>query len=142
MEPSSSLPIRATPTPYLTPALLLWTRPGRVSNTTHRIPAGSRFIGRIHSSRAGVRVPHYEPELSPVRSRLPVSGRGRCLGPGNQTELLEGRAQFASCSRCSSGRDRKSTRLNSSHTVISYAVFCLKKKKKTESQHAYYVHDC
>src|SRR5438034_6941544 len=29
-----------------------------------------------------------------------------------------------------SRRDRKSTRLNSSHTVISYAVFCLKKKKK------------
>src|SRR3989454_7110085 len=29
------------------------------------------------------------------------------------------------------GRDRKSTRLNSSHLVISYAVFCLKKKKKT-----------
>src|SRR5438034_5387820 len=28
--------------------------------------------------------------------------------------------------------DRKSTRLNSSHTVISYAVFCLKKKKKAE----------
>src|SRR5437588_3819755 len=27
--------------------------------------------------------------------------------------------------------DRKSTRLNSSHTVISYAVFCLKKKKRT-----------
>src|SRR2546427_2539826 len=30
-----------------------------------------------------------------------------------------------------SGRDRKSTRLNSSHSQISYAVFCLKKKKKT-----------
>src|SRR5438034_6317360 len=30
--------------------------------------------------------------------------------------------------------DRKSTRLNSSHTVISYAVFCLKKKKKTKKQ--------
>src|SRR5438132_11911578 len=29
--------------------------------------------------------------------------------------------------------DRKSTRLNSSHTVISYAVFCLKKKKKKKS---------
>src|SRR5256885_4460422 len=29
-----------------------------------------------------------------------------------------------------SGLDRKSTRLNSSHLVISYAVFCLKKKKK------------
>src|SRR5262252_9860411 len=31
-------------------------------------------------------------------------------------------------------RDRKSTRLNSSHTVISYAVFCLKKKKKKDKQ--------
>src|SRR2546430_3420013 len=31
--------------------------------------------------------------------------------------------------------DRKSTRLNSSHSQISYAVFCLKKKKKTEHQH-------
>src|SRR5438034_3421333 len=30
--------------------------------------------------------------------------------------------------------DRKSTRLNSSHTVISYAVFCLKKKKKTKKK--------
>src|SRR5437588_1680473 len=30
-------------------------------------------------------------------------------------------------------QDRKSTRLNSSHTVISYAVFCLKKKKKQET---------
>src|SRR5438034_4081223 len=30
-------------------------------------------------------------------------------------------------------RDRKSTRLNSSHTVISYAVFCLKKKKPAAS---------
>src|SRR5688572_32312695 len=29
-------------------------------------------------------------------------------------------------------RDRKSTRLNSSHSQISYAVFCLKKKKKTQ----------
>src|SRR5438034_4274072 len=31
-------------------------------------------------------------------------------------------------------KDRKSTRLNSSHTVISYAVFCLKKKKKEITQ--------
>src|SRR5207247_8582067 len=33
--------------------------------------------------------------------------------------------------------DRKSTRLNSSHEWISYAVFCLKKKKKTQKQHNY-----
>src|SRR2546427_4665040 len=31
-------------------------------------------------------------------------------------------------------RDRKSTRLNSSHSQISYAVFCLKKKKKKEKR--------
>src|SRR5260221_3538600 len=35
----------------------------------------------------------------------------------------------ASTRRCGWMTDRKSTRLNSSHTVISYAVFCLKKKK-------------
>src|SRR5947207_12539251 len=33
--------------------------------------------------------------------------------------------------------DRKSTRLNSSHTVISYAVFCLKKKKKNKNLDVY-----
>src|SRR3712207_7492451 len=33
------------------------------------------------------------------------------------------------------GRDRKSTRLNSSHANISYAVFCLKKKKHTLTRH-------
>src|SRR5438132_7275580 len=42
------------------------------------------------------------------RSRLPASTAGRA------------------------SEDRKSTRLNSSHTVISYAVFCLKKKKKKQ----------
>src|SRR2546429_4587087 len=43
-------------------------------------------------------------------------------------------------------RDRKSTRLNSSHGYISYAVFCLKKKKKikkqryNQQQHHKYIH--
>src|SRR2546427_7905474 len=45
-------------------------------------------------------------------------------------------AGLSSCVPCfvpngrNSARDRKSTRLNSSHSQISYAVFCLKKKKK------------
>src|SRR5260221_4609082 len=38
------------------------------------------------------------------------------------------------------GRDRKSTRLNSSHTVISYAVFCLKKKKNVEESRIRLMH--
>src|SRR3712207_8854712 len=38
--------------------------------------------------------------------------------------------------------DRKSTRLNSSHANISYAVFCLKKKKHTHKNIVYqYIHD-
>src|SRR2546426_8030345 len=47
---------------------------------------------------------------------------------------------FASCIRRMSAAstwessDRKSTRLNSSHLVISYAVFCLKKKKKNRTR--------
>src|SRR2546430_10333883 len=36
--------------------------------------------------------------------------------------------------------DRKSTRLNSSHSQISYAVFCLKKKKKKHSEHPHATH--
>src|SRR5439155_26206205 len=47
------------------------------------------------------------------------------------TSILAARAVWrrlpASCSQ-GAGRDRKSTRLNSSHVAISYAVFCLKKK--------------
>src|SRR5947207_4449621 len=39
-------------------------------------------------------------------------------------------ALMRSAGKLAAIEDRKSTRLNSSHTVISYAVFCLKKKKK------------
>src|SRR5438552_12173932 len=37
-------------------------------------------------------------------------------------------------------RDRKSTRLNSSHQIISYAVFCLKKKKKKSTEITIHLH--
>src|SRR2546428_8836486 len=50
-------------------------------------------------------------------------------------------SSVSNCSRnCSASRlrlDRKSTRLNSSHDQISYAVFCLKKKKNTSIRHPY-----
>src|SRR2546426_6732421 len=39
-------------------------------------------------------------------------------------------------------RDRKSTRLNSSHLVISYAVFCLKKKKNIHTRHCWSAEGC
>src|SRR3712207_7788982 len=41
-------------------------------------------------------------------------------------------SRFSSVVRRYQSSDRKSTRLNSSHANISYAVFCLKKKKKTK----------
>src|SRR5207302_8150035 len=46
-----------------------------------------------------------------------------------RAELRHIRAVFAHCTPRQVRRDRKSTRLNSSHVKISYAVFCLKKKK-------------
>src|SRR5256885_3827394 len=48
-----------------------------------------------------------------------------------QVRLLEHQQEGRSCS---SGSDRKSTRLNSSHLVISYAVFCLKKKSTSQKR--------
>src|SRR5438132_2658620 len=51
--------------------------------------------------------------------------------PGIATNLLADRLrELAKADILAREDDRKSTRLNSSHTVISYAVFCLKKKKK------------
>src|SRR2546430_8629161 len=65
-----------------------------------------------------------------LHDALPISGRhrrtlapGRCDRTTSESPADRRRAQLQS-------RDRKSTRLNSSHSQISYAVFCLKKKKK------------
>src|SRR2546421_3080529 len=50
---------------------------------------------------------------------------------GGYTDAQDALGHTAHGSRCPvPARDRKSTRLNSSHDQISYAVFCLKKKKK------------
>src|SRR5947207_12959604 len=55
--------------------------------------------------------------------------------PSQKTHSVPtGRTGSATKSEGRRARDRKSTRLNSSHTVISYAVFCLKKKKKTKTK--------
>src|SRR5258708_28152729 len=51
----------------------------------------------------------------------------RFPGPPRQTDSDGGRAGRLA-------EDRKSTRLNSSHQIISYAVFCLKKKKKNNNK--------
>src|SRR5436189_1695867 len=56
------------------------------------------------------------------------SGRARCAGDGGvQPQDLEGRRPHEGPP--DARPDRKSTRLNSSHRCISYAVFCLKKRR-------------
>src|SRR5258707_7879780 len=62
-----------------------------------------------------------------LHDALPISCATSCRQPGS----MESPSRSARGSLSSSfPRDRKSTRLNSSHANISYAVFCLKKKKK------------
>src|SRR5690349_23013174 len=56
------------------------------------------------------------------------AGSRRCRYHLRRLERIDNRAVLSG----RSGGDRKSTRLNSSHVEISYAVFCLKKKKKIE----------
>src|SRR5256885_6928301 len=57
------------------------------------------------------------------------------MGAGNETmPLAAGAAHGNALKETVIKIDRKSTRLNSSHLVISYAVFCLKKKKKAPTR--------
>src|SRR3712207_8805696 len=70
----------------------------------------------------------YEHSLWPCRS-AELSGIARLVwGRGWYGAEAHALPQLALCIR-DHGLDRKSTRLNSSHANISYAVFCLKKKK-------------
>src|SRR5690554_7781357 len=74
------------------------------------------------------------PYTTLFRSQPPVEHRHQRLGgvvdDGRTARRAEARHQLAALPVEHQGRDRKSTRLNSSHVRISYAVFCLKKKKK------------
>src|SRR5207244_10940607 len=77
------------------------------------------------------------PYTTLFRSSISIPGR-RVLSSHAQTPSNAGSSASVRICLCgapgkrSAGwADRKSTRLNSSHQIISYAVFCLKKKKKT-----------
>src|SRR5690349_22758766 len=78
-----------------------------------RISTGKRKGRRKAKSRSRSPKPPYSTTLA---GTLPVPPK-----MGNLILLWDGK------------RDRKSTRLNSSHVEISYAVFCLKKKKKQKN---------
>src|SRR3712207_7574117 len=75
--------------------------------------------------------PHHRARHDGPLQRLPVVD----LPPARDRERAPQRA--AGRARIRARRDRKSTRLNSSHANISYAVFCLKKKKSIHAYPAY-----
>src|SRR5207244_13342382 len=73
-----------------------------------------------------------------LHDALPILAQGPLAARAGQCRVAEdvSRRAFAPRAPCAADRhgrrragDRKSTRLNSSHQIISYAVFCLKKKK-------------
>src|SRR5204863_10086403 len=66
---------------------------------------------------AGNRARHYRPLTACGRAVFEARDTGARAFPGDRCQAQN-------------PRDRKSTRLNSSHVEISYAVFCLKKKRK------------
>src|SRR5258705_9765059 len=73
------------------------------------------------------------PYTTLFRSRRDVSRRRAWPKPRNRSAVRFDDRQEGRSTRGVSPLDRKSTRLNSSHLGISYAVFCLKKKKKIKT---------
>src|SRR2546422_2717674 len=71
-------------------------------------------------------------QLSPPGPQCGFLGGAR--GGARATEAGAGPGACCQISASAHWEDRKSTRLNSSHGYISYAVFCLKKKKKEKSR--------
>src|SRR5204863_8441766 len=70
---------------------------------------------------------------SPTRSCRPASNASSSFPRTSISPAPKWKSRSAGTMKTRStrvGKDRKSTRLNSSHVEISYAVFCLKKKKK------------
>src|SRR5215208_3831310 len=113
--------------PQRGPVVVRLVPPGR----QHRLDA--RLAGRRHLAAARLLPgpPGRRLELqvgAGLLDRLGQQVGGRLVGPGGKA----GR-DLAAGPPVQLGRDRKSTRLNSSHVAISYAVFCLKKKKKTKA---------
>src|SRR5438034_7599020 len=90
----------------------------------HSLRAGrARLLQRLVRLRGFIPQVQQTPSCRPRVSLSPIATRASrlsLLAPFQAEEALH---------REKEGEDRKSTRLNSSHTVISYAVFCLKKKK-------------
>src|SRR5438445_8156524 len=72
--------------------------------------------------------------ISNPKSQIPSSKHQKSGSGGKEATNPKLQKSYLGTVEARARRDRKSTRLNSSHANISYAVFCLKKKKKRKIQ--------
>src|SRR2546426_4741160 len=86
----------------------------------------------LFRSAQAARFPRAARRLHGLRPRQPQAADVPLYG------FVRGAADAAPLRHARHPRDRKSTRLNSSHLVISYAVFCLKKKKIIRTARIFY----
>src|SRR5690349_23731514 len=75
----------------------------------------------------------------PTRRSSDLTVSSACLDSGLQSAVNAYQIEQGFKSGWMTFRDRKSTRLNSSHVEISYAVFCMKKKRITSPHYPAYV---
>src|SRR3712207_7655931 len=88
-----------------------------------RIERSQKIIGADRGHRS---VAFGEEIIAVIRIRIANAASGGLIGPRHGPLGIE---QMLVTNHAAGHLDRKSTRLNSSHANISYAVFCLKKKK-------------
>src|SRR5690606_41544585 len=103
---------RGVPAPYRSVFVFMLRRPPRST----LFPYTTLFRSRFTPTHVGTAMP---PPPPPPPASVHPHARG------------DGARSSERCVRAAVHPDRKSTRLNSSHVKISYAVFCLKKKKKS-----------
>src|SRR5256885_10291881 len=99
-----------------------------------RRPPRSTLFPYTTLFRSGVAHACLEGRVDSNKDASPDDARDRASGVSLSDLNLVLEFAFSYRIGCSP-EDRKSTRLNSSHLVISYAVFCLKKKKKADLMH-------
>src|SRR5207302_8469761 len=95
-----------------------------------RRPVPARLL--LHGHRAPRRLHSFPTRRSSDLSWPRVGGDTRVRQIGHNTPIFVTEAVRGDDGEVTKIGDRKSTRLNSSHVKISYAVFCLKKKKKNK----------
>src|SRR2546427_7657732 len=115
----------------------------RIRNGSARVTViGQGYVGlplAVEFARAGFNTTGLDTDLD----RVIALNAGQSYTPDVDSELLKAVIEAGRYEATSdASTDRKSTRLNSSHSQISYAVFCLKKKNSTHRTRPTRAHAC